>query len=264
MRLPSGDQVGLDAWSVARTRCPEPSALTTTISPVPPKVQSTATAISVPSGDHCGGDHLLHRAASDIGTDPARREAARTGAGRSHIGDVEAAVGAAALTAQEGDPPAVGGEPRERHRSCPSRGACRADADPSAGTTNRSGSPGHASCAAKTTVCPSARPRDVVVLRAEHVAPRAARPQGGPVRATRVDHLDRVLRLVEAAEGDARAIGRPHRRLVRAEVIGCIGQPAQVGAVGSHGEDFAHGLVHRRRTRTRSRLRRRAGAPGTA
>ena len=113
-RLPSGDQLGLNAWSVARMRCPEPSAFTTAISPVPlpQKTAPTATASSMPSGDQCGGDACSVGSHSRSG--PTRRawEASYAGASRSHLGHVEAAR-AAGLSAQEGDPSAVGREPRE-------------------------------------------------------------------------------------------------------------------------------------------------------
>ena len=52
--LPSGDQLGLNAWSVARTSLSRTVGLTTTISPASNPI---ATASSAPSGDHCGGNH---------------------------------------------------------------------------------------------------------------------------------------------------------------------------------------------------------------
>ena len=152
----------------------------------------TATASSVPSGDHCGGNHCSTGLPSRSG--PIRRtwRPPAAGAGRSHLGDVEAG-GAAALTAQEGDPPAVGREPR-KHAVRAGRQEPRGLRRPVGRDDEQVGLAGARRVGGEDHGLPVRRPRGVVVLGAVHISPGAARPQGGPVAATGVDHLDRVRR----------------------------------------------------------------------
>ena len=236
-RLPSGDQFGLDALSDARTRWPDPSALTMTMSLVSngadrvdrraPCRRGTTAAVTTA---HRG----CLRAAGPIRR-AWRPPAAR--ASRSDVGHVEAGAPPASLPS-ESDLPAVGRERREHavHPEPESRRAAAQTRPP--GTTNRWCAGARlrgrwrrtGSCAHPVTRRGSDRARS-----------SPCRPAGASqdlaVTATGVRSPRSVVAVVPVAEGDATAIGRPGRRTLDARTAGhgaghLAAELAKAGAIG--------------------------------